>query len=484
MSTEKNSNGDGQIRAYHGENILTDSLEKCDEEVLSIIKKEKQRQIKGLELIASENFASRAVLEALSSCPHNTYSEGYPNARYYGGNEFVDEMELLCQKRALEAFDLNPQEWGVNVQPYSGSPANFAVYTALVEPNGRIMGLDLPDGGHLTHGYYTEKKKISATSLFFQSLPYKVDPSTGYIDYDALARNASLFKPKMIIAGFSCYSRNLDYKRFREIANQNDAYLMMDMAHIGGLVAAKVVPSPFPFCDVVTSTTHKSLRGPRAGVIFYRKGVRSTTAKGEKIMYDLQSKIDAAVFPGLQGGPHENTIAAMAVAFAQAKTTEFVEYQRQVVANAQAMARRLINHGYAISTGGTDNHLCLVDLRPQGLDGARAETVLEIVSIACNKNTAPGDKSALKPGGVRLGAPALTSRGLNEADFEKVVDFIHEGILLTKKINPKAGTTLKDFKQFCKNDESFKNEASQLRERVENFASKFPIPGFAISRRK
>jgi len=309
-------------------------------------------------------------------------------------------------------------------------------------------------------------------------MPYKVNPTSGYIEYEELARNATLFKPKLIIAGVSCYSRNLDYKKFREICDTNGAYLMADMAHISGLVAAKVLPSPFQYADIVTTTTHKSFRGPRAGVIFYRKGIRSTGPKGEKIMYDLQSKIDAAVFPGLQGGPHENTIAAMAVAMAQAKTTEFVEYQRQVVANAQSMCRRLIKHGYAIATGGTDNHLCLVDLRPQGLDGARAETVLEIVSIACNKNTCPGDKSALKPGGIRLGSPALTSRGLKESDFEQVVDFIHEAIVLTKKINPKAGSLLKDFKQFCKNDEEFKKEACELRERVETFASKFSMPGF------
>jgi len=298
------------------------------------------------------------------------------------------------------------------------------------------------------------------------------------LDYEELARNASLFKPKLIIAGVSCYSRNLDYKRFKEICDANGAYLMADMAHISGLVAAKVTPSPFEYADVVSTTTHKSFRGPRAGVIFYRKGVRSTGPKGEKIMYDLQSKIDQAVFPGLQGGPHENTIAAMAVAMSQAKTTEFVAYQRQVIANAQAMCRRLKEHGYAISTGGTDNHLCLVDMRPQGLDGARVETVLEIVSIACNKNTAPGDKSALKPGGIRLGSPALTSRGLKEADFEQVVDFIHEGVQLTKKINPKAGKLLKEFKDFCKTDDEFKKESAELRSRIEAFAAKFSMPGF------
>lgn len=337
-------------------------------------------------------------------------------------------MELLAQDRALAAYGLNPAEWGVNVQPYSGSPANFAVYTAIVGPHGRIMGLDLPDGGHLTHGYFTEKKKISATSIFFESMPYKVDPKTGRIDYDQLALTAKLFKPKLIIAGISCYPRNLDYKRFREIADENGSYLMADMAHVSGLVAAKVVPNPFEYCDVVTTTVHKTLRGPRSGVIFFRRGVRSVDNKtGKEVHYDFEEKINLAVFPGLQGGPHNNAIAAIAAAMKQAASPAFKQYQEQVVKNAQRLASKLQERGYVCVSGGTDNHLVWLDLRPKQLNGARAERVLEEISIACNKNTVPGDKSALNPGGIRLGTPALTTRGLKEPEIDLVVDFIDEG---------------------------------------------------------
>ncbi|XP_057323981.1 serine hydroxymethyltransferase [Microplitis mediator] len=457
--------------------VLQQNLWECDAELFKIMKKEKQRQKRGLELIASENFTSLSVLQCLSSCLHNKYSEGLPGQRYYGGNEFIDQVELLAQKRALEAFNLDPEKWGCNVQPYSGSPANFAVYTGLIEPHGRIMGLDLPDGGHLTHGFFTATKKISATSIFFESMPYKVDPSTGLINYDKLAEEAKLFKPKIIIAGVSCYSRCLDYKRFREIADENGAYLFSDMAHISGLVAAGVIPSPFEYSDVVSTTTHKTLRGPRAGVIFFRKGVKSVGKNGEKTMYDFESKINQAVFPGLQGGPHNHAIAAIATAMKQAQTPEFASYQKQVVANAQELCKSLKALGYKISTDGTDVHLLLVDLRNTGVTGSKAERILEDISIACNKNTVPGDKSALNPSGIRLGTPALTTRGFKQENFKAVAEFIHRGLELSKAVTAKSGPKLVDFKSVLDNDSEIKAKVAALRHEVEEYASKFPLPG-------
>ncbi|KAK7113554.1 serine hydroxymethyltransferase, cytosolic-like [Littorina saxatilis] len=457
---------------------LQDDIQMDDPEMYGLIRAEKDRQRKGLEMIASENFASKSTLQALGSCLNNKYSEGQPGQRYYGGNEIIDKVERLCQQRALEAYGLNPEEWGVNVQPHSGSPANFAVYTAIVEPHGRIMGLYLPDGGHLSHGFMTQQKKVSATSVFFESFPYKLDPATGLIDYDKLEENSKLFLPKMIVAGVSCYSRNLDYKRFRQIADDVDAYLLADMAHISGLVAAGVVPSPFEYCDIVTTTTHKTLRGPRSGMIFFRKGVRRVQKNGDKLMYNLEKKINEAVFPGLQGGPHNHQIAAVAVALKQAKTPEFKVYQQQVVANAKVMAKALIDRGYTIVSGGTDTHLVLVDLRPQKVDGARAEKVLEEIGIAVNKNTCPGDKSALKPSGLRLGTPALTSRNLMEGDMEKVIEFFHEAMVITKEVNSSCGPLIKEFKAKIDEDPAVRAKIMALKQKVEDFAVTFPMPGF------
>jgi len=455
------------------------SLEDTDPELFDIIEHEKDRQRKGLELIPSENFTSQSVMDALGSVMSNKYSEGYPGARYYGGNEFIDKAEILCQTRALEAFNLDPEKWGVNVQPLSGSPSNLHVYGALLKPHDRIMALDLPHGGHLSHGYQTDKKKISAVSIYFETMPYRLDEETGLIDYDTLEKNAALFRPKMLVAGASAYARLYDYGRMREIADKSNAWLLADMAHISGLVAAGVVESPFDYADVVTTTTHKSLRGPRGAMIFYRKGVRSHDKKGNPIMYNIADKIDFSVFPGHQGGPHNHTISALATALKHAKSPEFRKYQEQVMSNCAAFAARFQELGYALVSGGTDNHLVLVNLKPQGVDGSRVERVMELAHIAANKNTVPGDTSALVPGGIRMGTPALTTRGFMEQDFVQVADFVDRAVKITADIKSKVGPKLKDFRAALEEQEW--PEITALKKDVETFASQFPAIGFDAS---
>ena len=458
--------------------LISKSVEEVDPEMADILNQERTRQKNSITLIPSENFTSKAVMDLLGSEMQNKYSEGYPGERYYGGNEIIDKAEALCQKRALEAFNLDPNEWGVNVQPLSGAPANLYAYSAILEVGDRIMGLDLPHGGHLSHGYQTNTTKISYISKYFQTMPYRLNEETGIIDYDTLENNAQLFRPKVIVAGASAYSRVIDYKRMKQIADKVGAYLMSDMAHISGLVSAGVTDSPFPYSDIVTTTTHKSLRGPRGAMIFFRKGIRKVTKKGKEIPYELERKINFSVFPGHQGGPHNHTISALAVALKQCSAPEYKQYQQDVISNAKHFADALVSKGFKLVSDGTDTHLILVDLRSRNIDGARVEAVLERANIAANKNTVPGDVSALFPSGLRVGTPAMTTRGFGPEEFDKVAEFIDKAVNIAIELKaqeqgkvPKE--LLASFKKLA--DES--DKVKELDQEVVSWVSKYPVPG-------
>ena len=408
-----------------------EDLKETDREVYEFIGKEIDRQRHSLELIASENFVSKAVMQAQGSVLTNKYAEGYPKKRYYGGCGFIDDIEQLAIDRIKEIFKAEY----ANVQPHSGSQANMAIFYAFLKPGDTVLGMDLSHGGHLTHG-----SPVNFSGKYFNIVPYGVNKSTETIDYDELRKTALQNKPKMIIAGASAYPRIIDFKKFRDIADEAGCYLMVDMAHIAGLVAADLHPSPIPYADFVTTTTHKTLRGPRGGIILAK-------AKYEK-------ELNSAIFPGIQGGPLEHIIAAKAVAFKEALSENFKNYQMQVVFNAAALANTLKNNGFSLISGGTDNHLMLVDFRKSEMTGKQAEALLDEVGITVNKNKVPFDeRSPFVTSGVRIGTPAVTTRGMKESEMVKIGELITEVLQ-----NP--------------DDESIKNS---VKKEVKLLCSKFPL---------
>ncbi|MFT3918844.1 serine hydroxymethyltransferase [Cloacibacterium sp.] len=391
--------------------------------IFELIERERERQTNGIELIASENFVSENVMKAMGSVLTNKYAEGYPGRRYYGGCEVVDEVETLAIERAKQLFGVEY----ANVQPHSGSQANAAIYLSVLKPGDTVMGMDLSMGGHLTHGSH-----VNFSGINFRPVFYGVERETGLIDYNQMREVALREKPKMIIAGFSAYSRDLEYAKFREVADEVGATLWADIAHPAGLVAKGLLNSPFEHCHVVTTTTHKTLRGPRGGMIMMGKDFENTyghkTPKGETKM--MSAVLDGAVFPGTQGGPLEHVIAAKAVAYGEALDQKFEVYAKQVIANSRALAKAMIDRGFDIVSGGTDNHLMLVDLRNKNVNGKETEKALVKAEITCNKNMVPyDDKSPFITSGIRLGTAAITTRGLVEKDMDTVAELINEVVL-------------------------------------------------------
>lgn len=408
-----------------------------DTKLFALVKKEIERQNNCINLIPSENYVSEDVLKALGSPLSNKYAEGYSAHRYYGGNEYIDQIEELAKERALKAFKLSEKNWHVNVQAYSGSPANLAVYLALVPLGETIMGLQLDMGGHLTHGH-----KVSMTAKAWRSTPYTLDQKTERLNYEAIMAQAKKEKPRIIVAGFTAYPRKIDWKKFQEIADAVGAYLLVDMSHIAGLIAGGAYPSPFPYADVVTTTTHKTLRGPRSALIFARRD--SKTAKQHNT--DIPKAIDKAVFPGLQGGPHANQIASVATTLFEAAQPAFKAYAKQVVKNAQVLAEELKKQGWRVVSDGTDSHLLLIDVAGKGIGGKEASDRLEKNGIIVNKNTIPYDeRSPVDPSGIRLGSPSLTTRGMKEKEMKIVATLISKALLENKNVKKEVLALCKKF---------------------------------------
>lgn len=382
---------------------MLSAIEKIDPVVFDLIMQEQARQAGSIRMIPSENYVSKAVMQATGSCLTNKYAEGYPGKRYYEGQQITDQIENLARDRAKQLFHAE----AANVQTHSGSPANFATYCALAEPGSTIMGLSLPHGGHLTHGW-----KVSFTGKFFNSVQYELNPATGRLDYDKIADLAKQHKPKILISGSSAYPRKIDFTKFDEIAKSVGAYHVSDMAHIAGLVAGKVHMSPVPYADVVTTTTHKTLRGPRGGMILCKE--------------EHAAAINKAVFPGMQGGPHMHTIAALAVALGEALSPNFADYAAQIVVNAVRLAEKLMEYGFDLVSGGTDNHLILMDLRNKGITGKPLAKALDRAHIVTNYNSVPGDTAGpFNPSGLRMGTPAITTRGMKEEQMDLIAGWIN-----------------------------------------------------------